>query len=73
MSLNGKAGFSIPEWCAAAGFSPALYYKRKRLGLPSPRETNVGRRTIITESPSEYLKRCSELEAAPGPAISEVA
>jgi hypothetical protein len=69
MSLNSKAGFSIPEWCADAGFSPALYYKRKRLGLPSPRETNVGRRTIITESPGEYLKRL-ELEAA-APRIPE--
>jgi hypothetical protein len=53
----------IPEWCADAGFSPALYYKRKRLGLPSPRETNVGRRTIITEPAAEYFKRL-ELEAS---------
>jgi hypothetical protein len=64
MSLNGKAGFSIPEWCEDAGFSPALYYKRKRLGLPSPRAATVGRRTIITEPAAEFLKRL-ELEAAP--------
>jgi hypothetical protein len=70
MSSNGKAGFPIPEWCADAGFSQALYYKRKRLGLPSPREVRVGSRTIITESPAEYLKRL-ELEATSAPRIPE--
>jgi hypothetical protein len=47
MSLNGKAGFSIDEWLAA-GFSPALYFKRQKKGL-GPRVVHVGRRTIITE------------------------
>ena len=70
MSVNVKAGSSIPEWCDEAGFSPALYYKRKRLGLPSPREVRVGSRTIITELPAEYLKRL-ELEAASAPRIPE--
>ena len=57
MNANAKAGFSIPEWCAAAGFSAGLYYKRKRLGLTSPHSTKVGDRTIITEAPAEFLKR----------------
>jgi hypothetical protein len=66
-----KAGFPIPEWCAEAGFSPALYFKRKRLGLPSPREVRVGRRTIITEPAAEYLKRL-ELEADSSPRTAGV-
>ena len=70
MSANDKAGSSIPEWCDEAGFSPALYYKRKRLGLPSPREVRVGSRTIITEPAAEYLKRL-ELEAASSSRIRE--
>jgi hypothetical protein len=70
MSTNGKAGFSIREWCFDAGFSPALYYKRQKNGL-GPRVTHVGRRTIITEPASEYLKRL-DLEAASAPRPAEV-
>jgi hypothetical protein len=71
MSSNGKAGFSINEWCFDAGFSPALYYKRQRQGH-GPRVAHVGRRTIITEPAAEYLKRL-ELEAASAPRIAGVA
>jgi hypothetical protein len=71
MSANGKAGFSINEWCFDAGFSPALYYKRQKKGI-GPRVAHVGRRTIITEPAAEYLKRL-ELEAASAPRIAEAA
>ena len=68
MSANGKAGFSINEWCLDAGFGPALYFKRQKKGL-GPRVVHIGRRTIITEPADEYLKR---LEAASAPRIPEV-
>ncbi|MDQ6868135.1 MAG: hypothetical protein M3178_06920 [Pseudomonadota bacterium] len=61
MSANGKAGFSINEWCFDAEFSPALYYERQKKGL-GPRVAHVGRRTIVTEPAPEYLKRL-ELES----------
>jgi hypothetical protein len=57
-----KAGWGIKEWCGAAGFSVALYFKRQKLGC-GPRLVHVNRRTIITEAPRDYLKRL-ELEAA---------
>lgn len=60
----------IPEWCAEAQFSTALYYKRKRQGL-GPKEAHVGKRVVIIELPREYLSRCSELEAASAPRIAE--
>jgi hypothetical protein len=69
MSEDGKAGFAINEWCLAAGFSPALYFKRQKKGL-GPRAVHVGRRTIITEPAHEYLKRL-EREAASAPPIVE--
>ena len=70
MSTQNKAGYAIKPWCAEAGFSPALYYKRKREGLGGPREVQVNRRTIIHELPHDYLSRL-EREAASAPPIVE--
>lgn len=62
MIMNGKAGFSIHEWCETAGFSPALFFKRQKKGI-GPRTIHIGRRTIVTEPAVEYYKRLAE-EAA---------
>jgi hypothetical protein len=56
MSAQNKAGYAITPWCDEAGFSPALYFKRKKKGL-GPREVQVNRRKIIIESPRDYLSR----------------
>jgi hypothetical protein len=71
MSTQDKAGHAIKSWCAAVGFSEALYYKRKRKGL-GPHEVQVNRRTIITESPHDYLSRLQREASAEHPQAAEV-
>jgi hypothetical protein len=54
-----KAGYAIRPWCAAVGFSVALFFE-----LPTnmqPTSVRIGRRRIITESPRDYLKRVESL------------
>jgi len=70
MSAQDKAGYAINAWCEEAGFSPALYFKRKRKGL-GPREVQVNRRTIIIESPHDYLSRLEREVAAERPQMAE--
>jgi hypothetical protein len=62
--MSAQAGYSIKAWCKGAGFSEALYYKRKRLRLTCPHEVKVDRRTIIIESPPDYLSRLAREQAA---------
>jgi hypothetical protein len=50
-----KAGYAIKPWCAAVGISVALFFE-----LPiemQPSSVRIGRRRLITESPSDYLSR----------------
>jgi predicted DNA-binding transcriptional regulator AlpA len=42
-----RLALSIPEFCAAHGFSEGMYYKMRKQGL-TPREMKVGTRTLIT-------------------------
>lgn len=42
-----RLGFSIPEFCAAHGFSVAFYYLLRKQGL-TPAEMALGNRRIIT-------------------------
>jgi hypothetical protein len=70
MSAEGQYAGTIREWCAAAKFSQALYFKRRRQGL-GPKVAHVNKRVIIVESPREYLNRC-ELEAASAPRTAEI-
>lgn len=54
---HGRAGYSIPDWCAAVGISRASFYN-----LPSelqPKSVKLGRRHIVTEKPEAYLERVS--------------
>jgi len=53
-----KAGFSIAEWCPAAGISRATFY-----ALPpdaKPTRVGIGTRTVIKESPAEWLDRMEQ-------------
>ena len=42
-----RFALSIPEFCAAHGFSEGMFYKMKKEGL-TPREMKIGTRTLIT-------------------------
>jgi hypothetical protein len=64
MSTAEKTAYSIKQWCAELGISEALFYKRQR-GSLGPRVANVGARTIITETPREYLQRFAREIAPP--------
>ncbi len=49
------AGFPIGLWCASVGFGRTTFY-----ALPpplKPRTVKIGERTIIIESPADYLER----------------
>jgi hypothetical protein len=65
MRMEDQYTGTIKEWCAAAKFSQALYFKRRRQGL-GPKVAHVNKRVIVVESPREYLNRC-ELETASAP------
>jgi hypothetical protein len=67
MSAEGQYTGTIREWCAAAKFSQALFFKLQRQGR-GPKVAHVNKRVIVRESPPEYLNRC-ELEAASAPRI----
>lgn len=83
-TTTDKAGFSIGEWCPAAGISRATYY-----ALPDeakPAHVYIGARPVITEAPAAWLARARqgggvtipkrktkpapEKQAAPGEAIT---
>ena len=55
--------YSILEWCAEGRISPSFYYKQQKAGL-GPRLSHMGRRTVVTESPSDYFKRVTQQDAA---------
>src|SRR3954467_10516446 len=42
-----RLALSIPEFCAAHGFSEGMYYKMRKQGL-TPGEMKIGTRTLIT-------------------------
>ncbi len=58
-----RAGWSIPLYCIACGFSRATFYT-----LPDdrrPRSLKIGKRHIVIEPPAEFLARlAAEQEAA---------
>ena len=62
MSAEGQYTGTIREWCAAAKFSQALFFKLQRQGR-GPKVAHVNKRVIVRESPPEYLNRCA-LEAS---------
>jgi len=62
--------WSIAEWCHGARVSPGFFYKEKRLGR-GPRTADLGRRTLVIESPREYCERLAQEAAAARPQVAE--
>jgi hypothetical protein len=56
------AGWAITQWCEATSISRASFY----LLSQKPRIVKLGRRTVVIESPGNYLERiaASQLEVA---------
>jgi len=50
------AGWNIPTWCIATSISRAGFY----LLAHRPRTVKLGRRTVVIESPQQYLERIAE-------------
>jgi len=50
-----RAGWSIPSYCAACGFSRATFYNLT--DEQRPRSLKLGKRHIIIEPPADYLAR----------------
>lgn len=48
--------YTIQEWCHAARVSQGSYFKAEREGR-GPYKSNMGRRTLITETPLAYYQR----------------
>jgi hypothetical protein len=71
MLTEDKAAYAINEWCVEARISPSLYFKEHKNGR-GPFTANIGRRTIIVESPSAFFKRRERESASAGPAIREI-
>ena len=51
-----RAGWKIPEWCAAIGISRASFYLLAR----KPKTIKLGRRTVVIEPPGKYVQRIAE-------------
>ena len=55
------AGWSIPNWCALTSISRAGFYVLTH----RPKTVKLRRRTVVIESPRDYLHRIAELSASP--------
>jgi predicted DNA-binding transcriptional regulator AlpA len=61
-SERSSAGWNIPDWCSATTIARATFYTLEH----RPRTVKIGRRTVVIESPTNYLERIAQaqLEAA---------
>lgn len=58
IATQSKAGFSIAEWCLAAGISRATFY-----ALPpeaKPAHVYIGAKPVINEPAGEWLARAQK-------------
>lgn len=62
-----RAGFEINEWCGLAGFGRAFLYRMLADGR-GPQAVKIGRRTLITEPPADFLARAGRPYRADGEA-----
>jgi hypothetical protein len=59
-----QLALTIAQFCQAyGGFSPAMFFKLKKLGL-GPREMRIGRRVMISMQSAEAWRREREEAAA---------
>ena len=56
-----KVGLAIPEFCYATGLGRSKVYECMKEGLI--RYVKAGRRTIIIDSPADFLARLAEKAA----------
>ena len=56
-----QAGFSIAEWIRATGISHSGFYALK--SEIKPTTVKIGKRTIVTEAPGDWLRRVAEIQA----------
>ena len=61
-ATKSKAGWPISDWCREISIARATYYTL----ATRPTSVKIGKRTVITECPRDYLQRIAEaqLEAA---------
>lgn len=52
------AGWRINDWCRAIGVSRPTFYNLS--GNLQPQKVKVGRSVLITEGPTEYLRRIAK-------------
>lgn len=60
IDVAARAGYSVEEFCFAVGIGRTSFY-----GLPAalaPSRIKLGKRTIVTESPSAWVSRVAELQ-----------
>ena len=55
-----RGGWSITNWCRDTTISRASFY----LLAQRPRTVKLGRRTVVIESPQDYLQRIAKLSEA---------
>ena len=60
-----RAGYEVNEWCSIAGFGRALLYRLLGDGR-GPRAVKIGRKTLIVETPAEFLARVGRPYGAEG-------
>jgi hypothetical protein len=53
---SNNVGWRIPEWCSAISISRASFYLLRH----PPGCVKIGARTVVIESPAEYLNRLAE-------------
>ena len=57
-SSTETAGWAIAKWCEATSISRASFY----LLSQKPRIVKLGRRTVVIESPTNYLERIAQAQ-----------
>ena len=62
IASTAQAGFSIAEWIRATGISHSGFYSLR--SDIKPATVKIGKRTIVTEAPRDWLQRGAEMQGA---------
>ena len=57
LTPEAPAGRNIPDWCKAISISRPTFYTLTH----KPQTVKLGRRTVVIESPQDYLQRIAKL------------
>ena len=66
--IANRAAYSVSEWCFTTGIRKTMLYALWKEGT-GPISVRVGRRRLVTESPTDYLHRVGERQYVPSPKI----